>query len=187
MIANDLDNNFLRLHRQYGHPSEQKLISLLKDAGVWRDSYRQNLKAVYDKCKESGTCRFKARIIKPVVALPLASDFNDKIAMDLKHWKNKWILHIVDLYSRFTISVFISRKRPSDVIHAFLSEWCSIFGVPKAILTDNGGEFINAELQEVESMLNIQVLTTAAESPFSNGTCERNHQIVDSILSKLKL
>ena len=156
-ISDDLDNNLLRLHRQYGHPAEPKLISLLKDAGVWCDSYRQNVKAVYDKCKESGTCRFKHKVVKPVVALPLASDFNDKIAMDLKHWNNKWILHIVDLYSRFTISVFITRKRPTDVIHGLLSEWCCVFGVPKAILTDNGGKFVNAEMQELESMLNIQV------------------------------
>ena len=185
LISEDLDKSILKLHRQFGHPSEVKLISLLKDAGVWEESYRDNVKAVYSKCRASGVCRFKQKVIKPVVALPLATDFNDKIALDLKQWKGKWILHMVDLFSRFTVSAFISRKRPTDVIHAMLSDWCSVFGVPNAILTDNGGEFINAEMLEVESMLNIQVLTTAAQSPWSNGTCERNHQIVDSILSKL--
>ena len=38
---------------------------------------------------------------------------------------------------------------------------------------------------EAESMLNTEVLSTAAESPFQNGVCERNHQVVDSILTKL--
>ena len=105
--------------------------------------------------------------------------------MNLKRFDGRWILHIIDLFSRFTMSVFISRKNPTDVIHGFMSEWCSIFGIPKGVLTDNGGEFINSELLHVESMLNIQVFSTAAESPFQNGICERNHQVVDSILRKL--
>ena len=36
----------------------------------------------------------------------------------------------------------------------------------KSNLTDNGGEFNSDELREVQSILNIQVCTTAGESPF---------------------
>ena len=176
---------FMKLHRQFGHPPQNKLMTLLKDAGAWKEEYKQNMNIVYDKCQQSGACRFKAKVTRPVVAMSLASDFNEKIAMDLKKWNGRWILHIVDLWSRFTISTFISRKRPSDVIHALLTDWCSIFGMPSGILTDNGGEFVGEEMLEVESLLNIEVLSTAAESPFQNGVCERNHQVVDSILTKL--
>ena len=38
---------------------------------------------------------------------------------------------------------------------------------------------------EVESLLNTEVLSTAAESPFQNGVCGSNHQVVDSILTEL--
>ena len=175
---------FLKLHRQFGHPAQHKLISLLKDAGTWKEEYKLNMDKIHEKCQQSGLCRFKDRITRPVVAMSLASDFNEKIAMDLKKWNGRWILHIVDLWSRFTVSAFIPRKRPTDVIHAVMTEWCSIFGVPQGVLTDNGGEFVS-EMLEVESMLNTEVLSTAAESPFQNGLCERNHQVVDSILTKL--
>ena len=124
---------------------------------------------VYEKCQQSGLCRFKDRITRPVVAMSLASEFNEKIAMDLKKWNGRWILHIVDLWSRFTVSAFNPRKRPTDVIHAVMTEWCSIFGIPQGVLTDNGGEFVSEEMLEVESMLNTEVLSTAAESPFQNG------------------
>ena len=46
------------------------------------------------------------------------------------------------------------------------------FGVMESVVTDNGGEFSAAEMQEVCSILNVEKVTTAAESPFQNGLCE---------------
>ena len=83
------------------------------------------------------------------------------------------------------MSTFIDRKKPSSVIHGLLTSWCSVFGFMQGVLTDNGGEFASEEMLHVESVLNVEVLTTAAQSPFQNGVCERNHQVVDAILSKL--
>jgi len=50
----------------------------------------------------------------------MATEFNEKVAMDLKQWNGRWILHMIDMWSRYTISVFISRKRPSDVIEEIM-------------------------------------------------------------------
>ena len=184
-VGPDMSKTLLKLHRQFGHPSQNKLVTLLKDAGLWDECYKADLDKVYQKCRSSGLCRFKDRIPRPVAALPLAHDFNDKVALDLKQWNGKWILHMVDMWSRFTISTLVPRKCPSDIIHAVMSEWCSIFGVMGGVLTDNGGEFVSKEMIEVESLLNVEVLSTAAESPFQNGICEQNHQVVDTILTKL--
>ena len=65
--------------------------------------------------------------------------------MDLKKWNGKWILHIVDLGSRFTISTFIPRKRTTDMIHVVMTALRSIFGIPLGVLTNNGGEFVSEE------------------------------------------
>ena len=121
---------------------------------------------------------------RPAVASPMASDFNEKVCMDLKRWKDRWILHLVDI-SRFSVSVFIHRKRPSDIIEKVMKCWVSVFGVMGALLTDNGGEFSSDEMREVASILNIELYTTAAESPFQNGLCEKNHAITDTMLMKM--
>ena len=65
--------------------------------------------------------------------------------------------------------------------------WVGVFGVMEAIVSDNGGEFNSDEMREVASVLdvNVHVCTTAAQSPFQNGLCERNHAITDNILTKL--
>ena len=66
------------------------------------------------------------------------------------------------------------------------THWIGKFGVMKSVLTDNGGEFNSDEMREVESILNIQVCTTAGESPSQNGLCERVHAVTDMMLTKLE-
>ena len=74
------------------------------------------------------------------------------------------------MWSRYTESVFISRKKPPDVIDSLMTNWIGFFIVMGAILTYNGGEFVGGN----------QRSTTAAESPFQNGLCD------DSISMKLE-
>ncbi len=68
-----------------------------------------------------------------------------------------------------------------------MSLWMSSgYGIPKSVLSDNGREFTAEEITEFTSRSNIKVLTTAASSPFSNGVCERNHAVMDSMINKLQ-
>ena len=40
-------------------------------------------------------------------------------------------------------------------------------------------------MREVASILNVRLITTAADSPFQNGLCERVHSVTDMMLLKL--
>ena len=116
----------------------------------------------------------------------MASKFNGKVAMDLKLWNGRWILHIIDMWSRYTLSTFVDRKRPANIIDALVTQWIGKFGVMKALMTDNGGEFNSDEMRDITSVLNVQLCTTSGESPFQNGLCERVHAITDMMLVKLE-
>ena len=119
IILSELSNEerkqkLLKLHRQFAHPSSKKLKGLLVDAGAWRDDFQPILDEIHSKCD---ICmRYQRTPSRPVVALPMATQFNEKVCMDLKQWRGKWILHMVDMWSRFSISVFVDRKRPRDII-----------------------------------------------------------------------
>ena len=52
------------------------------------------------------------------------------------------------------------------------------------IMTDNGGEFSSDEMREIMSILNFRVITTAAESPFQNGLCDRMYAVTYIMLLK---
>ena len=175
----------LHLHRQFAHPTEEKLIKLIDDAGSWKNDFVDILKKIHEECK---TCKEYAKVPpRPVVGLPMATKFNQKVAMDLKQWEQRWILHLIDMFTRFTVSVFVNRKKPSVIIDKIMLHWVGVgFGVMGAILTDNGGEFSADEMREVCSILDVFVNTTAAESPFQNGLCERVHSVTDNMLLKLR-
>ena len=173
-----------KLHRQFVHPSKKRLVALLKDAGVWRDEFQCDLDGIYNKCQ---TCKLYAKTpARPVVSLPMARSFNEKVAMDLKIWKGgKYILHLVDMFSRLSVSVFVPDKKPHSIIEKVMVNWVAVWGLMETMLFDNGGEFSNDEMREVASVLGVEICTTPADSPWSNGLCEKNHQVTDRMLEML--
>ena len=107
--------------------------------------------------------------------------------MDLKKWHEKWILLLIDMFSRFSVSVFTDRKKPSAMIDKIMTCWIGPrFAMMESVLTDNGGEFSSDETKEVASIQNSELCTTAAESRFQNGLCERNHDVADTMLLKME-
>ena len=53
--------------------------------------------------------------------MPIASKFNEKVAMDLKQWNGRWILNSIDMWSRYTLSVFVDQKKPGNIIDALMT------------------------------------------------------------------
>ena len=173
-----------KLHCQFGHPNNEKLKKLIVDAKMWKDEYTHILEDIRSKCR---IClEFSRTPEKSVVSLPFANCFNEALCVDLKKVDGGYILHMIDMFSRYTRSVFVVSKNSTLILDKILQEWVGIFGVPRKLLSDCGGEFTSQEMREVSSHLNIMKYTTAAEAPWQNGLCERVHQVTDMILTKLK-
>ena len=89
-----------KLHRQFGHTPKDKFIAFMKDAKAWNSSLEKHLDRVVDSCK--GCLILKRNPDRPAVSMPMASSFNEKVAIDLKEVRsgdNKmYILHMVDMY-----------------------------------------------------------------------------------------
>ena len=87
--------------------------------------------------------------------------------------------------TRFCAAAVIKNKLPKTVITHMFTSWITIFGAPKKILSDNGCEFNNYLFREMGEGFNIKILTTAAESPFSNGICERLNGVLGNLVNKI--
>ena len=181
----ELKSKVSKLHRQFAHPSEDKFKKLLKDAGCVNTNLSVVIEDIYKTCE---ICKaFAPTPPRPVVCMPLAQEFNQCVAMDLKTlYTGQWILYMIDVFTRYTMAQLISRKLPSTIIEQLIQRWIAIFGVMGGIITDNGGEFTADELKEVGSLLDMRILSTGAESPFQNGLCERVHAVTDNMISKLQ-
>lgn len=73
------------------------------------------------------------------------------------------------MWSRYTIFVFINRKKLNEVIYALMTNWIRVFGLTRAIFTDNLGELRLEEIREVMFILNVHTCTTIVISPFQRG------------------
>ena len=156
-----------KLHKQFGHPIDSgKLKSLLKDAEIHDKELLQQIDSVSHNCD---TCsRYMKARSRPVVSLPIASDVNDCLAMDLKfitiNHKVYIILHMIDVFSKFSAASVIRSKSKENIVDSILKHWVATFGTPASILSDNGGEFKNELLRDIAELIGTKVCTTAAES-----------------------
>ena len=60
-------------------------------------------------------------------------------------------------------------KQKETIVESIMTHWVQIFGSPGKMLTDNGGEFVNKEVIDYTEKINMNIMTTAAELPWSNG------------------
>ena len=171
-----------KLHKQFGHPRADKLKKLLTQAGSTEKEVLNMVDTITQKCETC--CRFKKAPLRPSVGFPLASTFNETVAMDLKVFTSGHMLHMIDHATRYSQSCFITNKRKETIVKAMMKHWLSLFGSPKYFLTDNGGEFVNDEFNELAEKFNISVRTTAAESPWSNGLIEKHNGIIGDMIHK---
>lgn len=80
--ASDTKKVALKLHRQFGHPSCERLIQMIRNSGVKDSNLEDKISAITEECD---ICRkFKKVPPRPVVSTPMAATFNETITMDLK-------------------------------------------------------------------------------------------------------
>ena len=131
------------MHRQFGHPTSSRLITLIRKAGIEDRELEKEINSVSESCDVC--CRFKKPVHRPVVCMPMAQKSNEVISMDLKVRRNCYFLVMVDVATRFCAATVIHNKLSSTVINILFKSWISIFGPPLTFLSDNGLEFNNSE------------------------------------------
>ena len=182
----EIKQTIRKLHVQFNHAAGQRLIKLLKDAGLDDPMVIKETMNIENNCE---VCkRYKKTPARPVVTFPLAREFNEVIQADLKTYlKDKvYFLHIIDHATRFSAASVIYSKKKEVVLREFFRIWIAIFGYPHKLLVDNGGEFVNEDIINMCENLNINMKTTPAESAWSNGLCEKYNGVIGEAVKKVQ-
>ena len=80
---------------------------------------------------------------------------NEVICIDLvgpisqSNNKNKYILSILDQFSRFVAAVPLPDKSARSVVNGIMTNWISLYGAPATIRMDQGKEFDNTLLKNL--------------------------------------
>jgi transposase InsO family protein len=125
---------------------------------------------------------------------PIQVGFRGEIlAMDLMGGKyalpvtprgNKYILVMVDLFTRYACAVALPDQCAGTVCDAVLSRFFLVFGAPFRILTDRGANFESAVFSNLCTLWRVAKVRTTAYHPAGNGACERLNQTLKKGLQK---
>ena len=114
--------------------------------------------------------------------------FNETVGMDLNQWSSNTpvcFLPLVDHATRYSSSCVIYIKKKEETVRKLFQQWITIFRVSNKYLVDNGGEFANTEFITCCKNMNIQICTTIAKSPWSNGLVKRHNAVLGMTVSKV--
>ena len=75
----------------------------------------------------------------------MATSFRECIAIDLKFYEGRILLHLIDHATRLSVSSFVKSKEPEVIHKAIFKLWVQIYGQPETFLTDNGRQFANSK------------------------------------------
>ena len=117
-----------RMHSNFAHPSSERLLRLVNSAEEkW--SNNNELKEAIRKVTESCVIckKHKKTPPRPVVGFPMATKFNECVAMDLKFYDGKIILHMIDHLSKLSAGERIPSKEPRIIVKSIFKKWISRF------------------------------------------------------------
>jgi hypothetical protein len=113
----------------------------------------------------------------------------DHIAIDLKEFieslkGNTYLLVVVDVCTRYVFLRTLRDKSTYSIASALFVLFCDI-GFPRIVQSDNGPEFVNAELKELIQLSQMDHRLITAYHPRANGLVERWVQTTSQTIYKL--
>ena len=129
-------------------------------------------------------CKIKPRFVRVSGTLIKATAPMQQLNIDFKGplpssagSHNKYILTIVDEYSRFPFA-FPCKDMLSSTVVKCLSQLFCIFGMPNYIHSDRAPDFISKEVRNYLTSRGIATSKTSRYNPQGNGQCKRYNGII---------
>jgi transposase InsO family protein len=90
---------------------------------------------------------------------------------------SRYLLIFQDELSKYTLAIPISQDA-STVARVFVEQIVLKFGIPQALLTDQGSNFLSELFANTCKLLRVKRIKTNAYHPQTNGALERTHQVL---------
>ena len=176
------------MHKNFGHPSADKLFNLLKISGteVVDSSTRQKLKEIVATCEPCQ--RIKNAPLRFRVPMGYANiRFNARVYIDIMYLDGRPVLHIADEATRFSTVRFLPKISTDAVWDAIVLCWSSVYtGLPQNMMVDEGSQFRKV-FARLASIHDVNVEKRGVESHNSLGIGEMYHKPLRDIFRNLKL
>ena len=167
------------LHESLCHPGITRLNHYVRSKNL--PFSLLDIKSVTSECRVCA--RVKPNFYKPENSgLIKSTQPWERINIDFKgplpsQGKNRYILTVVDEYSRYPFAFPCSNTESSTVIKCFIQLF-SLFGMPAYVHSDRGSSLISDELRTFLRSYGIASSNTTPYNPQGNGQCERYNGVI---------
>jgi transposase InsO family protein len=176
-------------HIEGGHQGREKTGELVQRR-VYFPRWRKLIAEVCTSCALCAAyCRGKVPRQGAMQLMEIDQPM-DRVAIDLtgphptSKRSNRFILTMVDCFSRYLIAVPIRNKFATTVAKAVNRYLFAKWGLCRELLTDQGTEFDNRMLKSLCKQYGVQKIRTSGYRPSANGRIERLHRSLNALLAK---
>lgn len=167
-----------------GHKGVNKTYNRIRMNYYW-GTLKQDIQKFIQRCK---ICQLKKltriKTKQPMIITDTPGAAFDKISMDIvgplptTPTGHTHILTIQDLLTKYSIAVPLRSTNSLNIANAFMKNFICIYGAPRALLTDQGSNFLSSLMRNLAKKLKIKQFRTTAYHPQSNGSIERSHHVL---------
>ena len=142
----------------------------------------------YLQCQLKKLVRVKTK--QPMIITDTPGASFDKVVMEIvgplpKTEKgNEYILTLQYQLTKFCMGVPLQNQIAGTIAEAFVDRFICVLGAPKAILIDQGRNFISDLMKKIAKIFKIRKFRTTAFHLQSNGSLERSHHALGEYLKQ---
>ncbi|KAJ8897423.1 hypothetical protein PR048_002769 [Dryococelus australis] len=96
---------------------------------------------------------------------------------------NRYILTIIDHFSRYLVMKLLPDKTAENVARTSVFDSILKFGVPDSVITDQGTNFVSELMAQFCQLLRVKKSRTTPGHPQGNGSTERVHRTIAKMIS----
>ena len=124
------------------------------------------------------------RSVKGILESPRPLELISMDTIGPRPWKDGkfYVYCIVDHCTRYMFNI-VTKKQDAITATAALRTYIGLFGVPQAVLTDNGSEYEQRFDEYVRGELRTKLMKTSVYYPEGNGINKSSHQTIKSLIA----
>ena len=110
-----------KVHEVNLHKGKEQLMAAYRNAGWMSPELSNIIDRMVNDCK---VCqKFQRSVARPRVTLPKSTSFNEVVMLDLKEFGSKYVLWMIDSFSRFMVGKLLNNKKAYTIIQAIIDFW----------------------------------------------------------------
>lgn len=124
---------------------------------------KKDIQEFIRKCRQCQLRKLtRVKTKQPMIITDTPGSAFDKVALDIMgplpitDKGNQYILTIQDLLTKYSVAIPLDIATSLSIANAFAKKFICIYGAPKAILTDQGTNFLSALMRNLTKKFNIQ-------------------------------